>query len=125
MEPKITQSMMNFCSFIIKALDEIDINDNEENLNLPQRHTVLIFLPGIYEIEELYNYLSDFHENKLWDLTILHSLVSDDNEQHHVFQKPPEGYRRIILSTNIAESSITVPDVKYGKYTIFMSYVWL
>ncbi|XP_018055297.1 PREDICTED: putative ATP-dependent RNA helicase TDRD9 [Atta colombica] len=114
MEPKVTQEMLNFCSLIINALDEIDINDNEKDLNLPQRHAVLIFLPGIYEIEELYNYLSStYHQNKLWDLTILHSLVSDDHEQHRVFQKPLEGYRRIILSTNIAESSITVPDVKY------------
>ncbi|KYN17992.1 putative ATP-dependent RNA helicase spindle-E [Trachymyrmex cornetzi] len=114
MEPKVTQAMLNFCSLIIHALDEIDINDNEEDSNSPQRHAVLIFLPGIYEIEELYNYLSSiYHKNKLWDLTILHSLASDDNEQRRVFQKPLEGYRRIILSTNIAESSITVPDVKY------------
>lgn len=113
----VTQDMINFCALIINALDQIDINDNEGESNSPQRHAVLVFLPGIYEIEELYNYLSSiYHKNKLWDITILHSLVSDDNEQNRVFQKPPEGYRRIILSTNIAESSITVPDVKYGMY---------
>lgn len=112
--------MMHFCSLIVNALDEIDMNDDKEDSNLPQRHAVLIFLPGIYEIEELYNCLSNFGENKLWDLTILHSLVSDD-EQYRVFHKSPEGHRRIILSTNIAESSITVPDVKYGKYTIFVN----
>jgi len=114
--------MINFCTLIINALDQIDINDDEGDSNSLQRHTVLIFLPGIYEIEELYNYLSSaYHQNKLWDLTILHSLVSDDNDQRRVFQTPPEGYRRIILSTNIAESSITVPDVKYGKHIIFMN----
>ncbi|XP_011864372.1 PREDICTED: probable ATP-dependent RNA helicase spindle-E [Vollenhovia emeryi] len=113
MEPRATQSMMNFCSLIINALDKIDMNDSKQDSESLQRHTVLVFLPGIYEIEELFNYLSsDFHKDKLWDLTILHSMVSD-NEQRYVFQKPPEDYRRIILSTNIAESSITVPDVKY------------
>lgn len=114
MEPKVTEDMINFCSLIINALDQVDINDNEDS-DSPQRHSVLIFLPGIYEIEELYNYLSSvYHMNKLWDLVILHSLISSD-EQQQVFYKPPEGYRRIILSTNVAESSITVPDVKYGK----------
>ncbi|KAL0106286.1 hypothetical protein PUN28_016183 [Cardiocondyla obscurior] len=111
-DPKVTVDMIQFCSLIIGALDDIDSNDDKKNSNFPQRHAVLIFLPGLYEIEELYNYLSTFH-TKLWDLTILHSLVSDDNEQNRVFQKPPDKYRRIILSTNIAESSITVPDVKY------------
>ncbi|XP_011646835.1 LOW QUALITY PROTEIN: probable ATP-dependent RNA helicase spindle-E, partial [Pogonomyrmex barbatus] len=113
-EPKITQNMINFCSLIVDALDKIDINDNEGNSNSFQRHAVLIFLPGLYEIEELYNYLTlTYHKDKLWDLVILHSLISGDDEQLRVFHKPPEGYRRIILSTNIAESSITVPNVKY------------
>lgn len=113
LEPKITENMINVCSFIINALDRIDKNDNEDSNSL-QRHAVLIFLPGIHEIEEMYNYLSVQHINKLWDLMILHSWISSD-EQQRVFYKPPEGYRRIILSTNIAESSITVPDIKYGK----------
>ncbi|XP_011704566.1 PREDICTED: probable ATP-dependent RNA helicase spindle-E isoform X2 [Wasmannia auropunctata] len=111
-EPKVTQNMINFCSLILDALDQIDTNNKEQSSNSPQRHSVLIFLPGVYEIEELYNYLLIYQGEKLWDLTILHSLISDD-EQYRIFQKPPEGYRRIILSTNIAESSITVPDVKY------------
>lgn len=47
----------------------------------------------------------------------LHSLISAE-EQIKVFHRAPAGYRKIILSTNMAESSITVPDVKYGKLNI-------
>lgn len=52
---------------------------------------------------------------KSWRIFILHSLISTE-EQQSIFQPVEEGTRKIILSTNIAESSITVPDVKYGKY---------
>lgn len=50
-----------------------------------------------------------------WKIVILHSLVSAD-EQQLIFKSVEVGApRKIILSTNIAESSITVPDVKYGQ----------
>lgn len=34
-------------------------------------------------------------------------------EQMHIFTQTPVGVRRIILATNIAETSITVPNIKY------------
>jgi hypothetical protein len=40
--------------------------------------------------------------------------VSPD-EQYRVFLPPQDGTRKVILATNIAESSITVPDIKYGE----------
>lgn len=35
-------------------------------------------------------------------------------QAHAAMQKTDRNVRKIILATNIAESSITVPDVKYG-----------
>jgi len=48
------------------------------------------------------------------EITIVrcHSLMSPDT-QAEVFQPPPPGHRKVILTTNISESSITVPDVSY------------
>lgn len=43
----------------------------------------------------------------------LHSSITVE-EQAKVFQDVHVYYRKVILSTNIAESSITVPDIKYG-----------
>ncbi|EME47373.1 hypothetical protein DOTSEDRAFT_166379 [Dothistroma septosporum NZE10] len=34
-------------------------------------------------------------------------------QQMRVFDPPPEGHRMIVLATNIAETSLTIPDVRY------------
>jgi len=74
--------------------------------------SVLIFMPGLGEINELYELLEErIGSKKLWIIP-LHSTLNSE-EQQRVFRKPPPGYRKIIVATNIAESSITVPDVKY------------
>lgn len=49
-----------------------------------------------------------------WDILPLHSSITVE-EQKKVFLSPRPGHRKIILATNIAESSITVPDIDYGK----------
>ena len=100
---------MLFCARILCVFNEID--DNSEH-----RHAVLVFLPGIFEIEEMHALMTtDSYESLKWDIVVLHSSITNE-EQQLIFQKPPPEYRRIILATNIAESSITVPDIKYGNY---------
>ena len=47
----------------------------------------------------------------------LHSTVSL-SEQQMAFRAPDKGKRKVILATNIAESSITVPDIRYGETTL-------
>lgn len=49
-----------------------------------------------------------------WRIIVLHSNIEAD-KQLNIFKKTEPNTRKIILSTNIAESSITVPDVRYGK----------
>ena len=75
-----------------------------------------IVLAGLAEIQELVSMLErepGLKNNKLLVLP-LHSSITLE-EQGRVFDKPHILYRKVILSTNIAESSITVPDIKYGK----------
>ncbi|CAI2371735.1 unnamed protein product [Moneuplotes crassus] len=42
----------------------------------------------------------------------LYSMLSP-NEQLRVFQPPKEGHRFIVVSTNIAETSVTIPNIRY------------
>lgn len=106
-EPRVSKEMMEFCVRIISILNGIDGGDH--------RYAVLVFLPGIWEIEEMHGLLTrEAYDDEKWDVVVLHSSITNE-EQQFVFNDPPPGYRRIILATNIAESSITVPDIKYGK----------
>uniref|UniRef100_A0A182QEV2 RNA helicase n=1 Tax=Anopheles farauti TaxID=69004 RepID=A0A182QEV2_9DIPT len=47
----------------------------------------------------------------LWVLP-LYSMLSPEKQQK-IFQKPPEGARLCVVATNVAETSLTIPDVKY------------
>lgn len=67
--------------------------------------SILIFLPGVMEIKKCLNGINDHH---FWKLP-LHSALSSQ-EQKRIFENPPANKRKIIASTNIAETSITIPD---------------
>ncbi|XP_072748336.1 probable ATP-dependent RNA helicase spindle-E isoform X2 [Anoplolepis gracilipes] len=111
--PNFTCEMSEFCARIVHIFDRIDRKSNEDSDSAYDRHAALIFLPGFLEIEELRSVLlSPKYTSAKWDIIILHSLISTE-DQENIFKKPPKDFRRIILSTNIAESSVTVPDVKY------------
>lgn len=72
--------------------------------------SILVFLPGWAQITKVFSMLkSSSYFNELWIL-MLHSNLSN-KEQHRVFQPTPKRYRKVVLSTNIAETSITIEDV--------------
>lgn len=47
----------------------------------------------------------------MWVLPLYSLLPSD--KQSKVFEKPPEGTRLCVVSTNVAETSLTIPNIKY------------
>ncbi|KAJ6635942.1 putative ATP-dependent RNA helicase kurz [Pseudolycoriella hygida] len=47
----------------------------------------------------------------MWVLPLYSLLPSD--KQSRVFEKPPEGARLCVVSTNVAETSLTIPNIKY------------
>ena len=76
---------------------------------------MLVFLPGINEIldyhEILTNELQKRNIEEEYNIHVLHSQVSID-EQYQIFSPPPPHKTNVILSTNIAESSLTIPALR-------------
>ncbi|GLH06847.1 Probable ATP-dependent RNA helicase spindle-E [Gryllus bimaculatus] len=106
-EPGISPKTYEIAFKLISQFDNL-----ERSSEVFVKGAVLVFLPGIQEIEELFNLLATKSSQNKWWVRPLHSTITTD-EQESVFSRPPSGYRKIILSTNIAESSLTVPDIVY------------
>ncbi|XP_028396420.1 ATP-dependent DNA/RNA helicase DHX36-like [Dendronephthya gigantea] len=79
-----------------------------------QDGAVLVFLPGWQDISKVHDLLK---KNPLFLsghflILPLHSIMPTVN-QRQIFDRPPRGVRKIILSTSLAETSITIDDVVY------------
>ncbi|XP_059476225.1 ATP-dependent DNA/RNA helicase DHX36 [Neocloeon triangulifer] len=75
---------------------------------------ILIFLPGWDQISKLHKMIteSSFYSKSRFQVLPLHSQMPTVN-QKEIFLRPPHGVRKIIIATNIAETSITINDVVY------------
>ncbi|XP_044285668.1 probable ATP-dependent RNA helicase DHX34 isoform X2 [Varanus komodoensis] len=78
-----------------------------------ERGDLLIFLSGVAEIgavvEAAHTYAA---HTQRWVVLPLHSTLSVA-EQDKVFDMPPPGVRKCIVSTNIAETSVTIDGVRF------------
>lgn len=63
------------------------------------------------EIDEELSKIDPINSQPLWVLP-LYSLLTTD-KQSRVFESPPEGSRLCVVSTNVAETSLTIPNIKY------------
>lgn len=79
---------------------------------VPFSAAILIFLPSLESIRRLSDILEShpiFGTNHFLVLP-LHSTISNDN-QGLVFNVPRNGVRKIVISTNLAETGVTIPDI--------------
>ncbi len=80
--------------------------------SIPIRENVLAFLPGLRELRRTEELLAPFAENTDSELFVLHSSVPVQ-EQRKVLSPAADGTRRIILSSAVAETSVTVSGITY------------
>ena len=75
---------------------------------------ILVFLPGEREIRDTADALSDLKPDRGRHSRScpLYSRLSAA-EQHRVFSSHPATVRRVVLATNVAETSLTVPGIRY------------
>ncbi|XP_061099704.1 ATP-dependent RNA helicase A isoform X3 [Conger conger] len=75
---------------------------------------VLVFLPGWNLIYSMQKYLemNPHFSSQRYKILPLHSQIPRE-EQRRVFEPMPDNITKVILSTNIAETSITINDVVY------------
>jgi len=93
---------------------------------------ILIFLPGLMEITTLYEMLNTSCPKEKFKILPLHSSLSTD-DQRRIFVRrhippttvltstitlnhdwrPPPGVRKVVIATNIAETSITIDDIAF------------
>ncbi|NXR55108.1 DHX36 helicase, partial [Hippolais icterina] len=75
---------------------------------------ILVFLPGWDNISTLHEILTSqvMFKSDRFLIIPLHSLMPTVN-QTQVFKKTPPGVRKIVIATNIAETSITIDDVVF------------
>ncbi|XP_019537327.3 probable ATP-dependent RNA helicase DHX34 isoform X1 [Aedes albopictus] len=78
-----------------------------------EKGDVLIFLSGLNEITTIVDAAKEYAEkSKNWIILPLHSTLSIA-EQDKVFDYAPDGVRKCIISTNIAETSVTIDGIRF------------
>ncbi|KAL3646166.1 hypothetical protein CASFOL_011346 [Castilleja foliolosa] len=103
---KVNPELIDFV--LIEQLLRRICNDSKDG-------AILVFLPGWDEIHRSREKLLAspfFKDPSRYIILALHSRVPS-MEQKEVFKRPPPGCRKIILTTNIAETSVTIDDVVY------------
>lgn len=105
--------------------EEIDVDFIENLINficynkLPG--AILVILPGFGPISKLFSLMEKCgrYPSSSFVIHPLHSMLTG-NDQRNIFVRPPVNIRKIILSTPLAETSITIDDVVYvvnaGKF---------
>ncbi|KAL9184942.1 hypothetical protein ACHAXT_002719 [Thalassiosira profunda] len=114
---RVNEEVVNF-DLIEDVLKLVTEKEGEHALVAPDevdmsRGSVLIFLPGLGEIKALMERLDGsrlFRDRTRFDVIPLHSTLSS-RDQRRAFLPSKAGCRKIICATNIAETSVTIPDV--------------
>lgn len=105
--PNTNKELFESVSLIIEQISQLSKDKTEKS-------SVLIFMPGLAEIENLSDYIVQFFTrervDREFEIINVHSTILNDKITGKLLEKTGKKHK-IIISTNIAESSITVLGV--------------
>lgn len=96
--PNVSSPEQNAVAAVLKALQE-------------ETGNILVFLPGVGEIKRVQRVLEErISTTKLLIAPLYGELTID--RQEHAIQLPPPGWRKVVLATSVAETSLTIEGVR-------------
>mgnify|MGYP001810763326 CR=1 FL=1 len=110
MQPDTRTVLVHLIERLCQKVRRISNNKRMKNNRNRKGTTCLVFLPGIASILEVEDEMYQSKFVRFMDIHMLHSTCSIE-EQKEVVAPANPGRLKVILTTNIAESSLTVPDV--------------
>jgi len=101
-EPKLVEGLDWVCKELVQQMAQ-------------DKCTLVVFLPGIADITAFYETLSPLESREqgrglALRIFAMHSMIPRE-EQEEVFRPPPAGTCHVVLASNVAESSLTLPSV--------------
>jgi ATP-dependent helicase HrpB len=90
---------------------EAAVTDAALNAARSESGSILVFLPGAAEIRRVLALLNSAKLGGEWLIVPLFGNLSKE-EQDQAIAPPPDGRRKIVLATNIAETSLTIEGIR-------------
>jgi ATP-dependent helicase HrpB len=81
-----------------------------QNKNVSGANDILVFMPGAYEIQRT---MEEIRRAGIKDDLVIIPLHGELSPQEQDRAFIPTTYRRVIVSTNVAETSVTIPGIRY------------
>jgi ATP-dependent helicase HrpB len=80
-----------------------------QKLLVEEEGNILVFLPGVKEIKAVEKLLKSTNLPHTFISTLYGNLSKED--QDRAIKTPPKGHRKVVLSTNIAQTSLTIEGI--------------
>ncbi len=101
--------LSKICATVDRVLDNEE-EDTDSDSGKNGNGGILIFLPGEKIIKDCVERLSICPFSRHLHILPLYGRLSKE-EQERVFDDPPAGKKKVIVTTNIAETSVTIHDI--------------